>query len=353
METEDRQASEHRIRAATTAVSPLLRGDADLPLATHRPALTRALSITVVMPCFNAAATLGASMRCVLGQTHANTELIVVDDGSTDDSLAIVGEITREFPGRVRLLQQDHKGPYPARNLALRAARGDCVAFLDADDTWTPDCLERLRDALVDTDADLAYCGWQNVGPVARNTDPFVPPAYETGDLYAEVLRSCPWPIHAALVRREAVAAVGGFSERMFTSMDFDFWLRVLAYTTRIVRVPQVMAFYYWHGRQISSDRSRQVLDAVQVREDFVAAHPDCVAHLDAQRVRELTGGQLRKMAYRAYWNREFVTAQRLMRAAHGAGVCGWRDLPYVLLAKLPLPVFSALVGWRDRGFFR
>lgn len=326
-----------------------LRGAADLPPVNTRPTLTRELSITVVMPSFNAAATLGTSMRCVLEQTHANTELIVVDDGSTDDSLRIVEDIARAFPGRVQLLKQDHKGAYPARNLALRAARGDCVAFLDADDTWTPDCLERLRNALVDADADLAYCGWQNTGPAARNTDPFVPPAYEAGDLYAEALRSCPWPIHAALVRREAVAAVGGFSERMFTSMDFDFWLRILAYTTRIVRVPRVMAFYYWHGRQISTDRSRQVLDAVQVRKDFVASHPVCVAHLDARRLRELTDGQLLKMAYRAYWSRDLATAQRLLRAAQAAGVCGWRDLPYMLLARLPLRLFSALVGWRDR----
>lgn len=326
-----------------------LRGDAGLPAPGARAPLTRALSITVIMPCYNAAATLDASMRCVLGQSHANTDLIVVDDGSHDDSLHIVAAVAQDFPGRVQLLQQDHKGPYPARNLALRHARGDCVAFLDADDSWTPDCLERLRDALLAADADLAYCGWQNTGPAAASTEPFVPPAYEEGDLYAECLRSCPWPIHAALVRRDAVAAVGGFSERMFTSMDYDFWLRLVAHTRRLVRVPAVMAFYYWHGRQISTDKSRQVLDAVQVRRDFVAAHPDCVAHLPPRRLHELTQGQLLRMAYRAYWDRQLPTAQRLLREAHAAGLCGWRDLPYVWLAKLPLGAFSAIVGWRDR----
>ncbi len=250
-----------------------MRGDAALPAPTARPALTRALAISVVMPCHNAAATLATSTRCVLGQTHGNTELIFVDDGSSDDSLHIVADIAREFPDRVR-----------------------------------------LRDALIDADADLAYCGWQNVGPAAASREPFVPPAYETGDLYAECLRSCPWPIHAALVRREAVAAVGGFSGRMFTSMDYDFWLRLLAHTRRIVRVPDVMAFYYWHGRQISTDRSRQVLDAVQVRRDFVAADPECIAHLTPARRRELTDGQLLKVAYRAYWSRDLPTAHRAIR---------------------------------------
>src|SRR5690606_15826947 len=110
--------------------------------------------------------------------------------------------------------------------------------------------------------------------------------------------------------------------------------------------VPAVMAFYYWHGRQISTDRSRQVLDAVQVRRDFVVAHPTCVSHLTAARLGELVEGQLRKMAYRAYRRRELATAQRLFAAAATAGVCGWRDLPFVLLAKLPLPLFSTVVGW-------
>ncbi|MCC7183570.1 MAG: glycosyltransferase family 2 protein, partial [Rhodocyclaceae bacterium] len=107
-------------------------GDAGLSPPTTRPALTRALTITVVMPCYNAATTLATSMRCVLEQTHVNTDLIVIDDGSTDDSLRIVDAIADEYPGRVKLLQQDHQGPYPARNLALRSACGDCVAFLDA-----------------------------------------------------------------------------------------------------------------------------------------------------------------------------------------------------------------------------
>lgn len=326
-----------------------MKGDAGLPAATSRPGLQHGLAITVIMPCYNAAGTMAASIDCVMNQTHGNTELIVVDDGSTDGSQDIVSEHSARYPGRIRLLTQNHKGPYPARNLALRAAHGDCIAFLDADDTWTSDCLERLRDALVHADADLVYCGWQNTGPAAINTAPFVPPAYESGDWVAECLRSCPWPIHAALVRREAVAAVDGFSERMFTSMDFDFWLRILAHSQRIVRVPEVMAFYFWHGRQISTDRSRQVLDAVQVRKDFVAAQPALVAHLTHEQRWELTDGQLRKAAYRAYWARDLLTAQSLFRQMRLTGAWRLRDLPYLLLASLPHQGFSRLLRWRDQ----
>lgn len=326
----------------------MVRGDAALTVPDSRIRLTSALTVTVIMPCFNSAATIADSMRCVLEQSLDATDLIVVDDGSVDGTLEIARSISERYPGRVRVLQQAHKGPYPARNLGLAQAQGDCVAFLDADDSWSPDCLQRLRDALLLSDADLAYCGWQNTGPAAANTTPFVPPAYEQGDLFGECLRGCPWPIHAALVRRDVVARVGGFSERMFTSMDYDFWLRLLAHTRRVTRVPAVMAFYYWHGRQISADKSRQVLDAYRVRKEFVDNYPDCVAHLGASRISELTEKHVLRMAYQAYWIRQLPTARALFRAAFRMGICSPKDWPYALLSELPTALVRSLL--RRRG---
>lgn len=304
--------------------------------------------ISVIMPSFNAEDTIAQSIDCVLGQTHPDVELIVVDDGSSDTTVRIIEASVTAHPERVRLLLQDHKGPYPARNLALQHAKGEFIAFLDADDTWTPDCLARLLAALKLHNADIAYCGWQNVGPAAPGAQPFVPPAYEEGDPIAACLRSCPWPIHAALTRRSMIEAVGGFSERMFTSMDYDLWIRLVAHTRRLVRVPEVMAFYHWRGNQISSDRSRQVLNSVQVRRDFIDAHPALVAHLGRTQLRELVDGYLMNRAYQAFWGRELRTAQRLLRESWRAGSWRLRDLPYVALALLPEPAFERLVRARD-----
>ena len=75
----------------------------------------------------------------------------------------------------------------------------------------------------------------------------------------AHFVRTCPWPIHAALVKRNIVERLGGFSERRFASMDYDFWLRALAETQNIKRVPEVLAFYRWHNLgQISAVKWRQ-----------------------------------------------------------------------------------------------
>ena len=174
------------------------------------------------MACYNAASYVEEAVSSALRQTYPHTEVIVVDDGSQDASPDIVKRLMAAQPDRVRLKHLKHSGPYPARNLGLKHARGDYIAFLDADDWWREDCLEKLLVTLQDNEADLAYCGWQNVGEHMLNPKPHIPPAYEMEDPAAAFLKGCPWPIHAALIRRSVLDAVKGFSERHFSSMDYD-----------------------------------------------------------------------------------------------------------------------------------
>ncbi|MDE2277288.1 MAG: glycosyltransferase [Burkholderiales bacterium] len=310
--------------------------------------------VSVVMPCFNAERFVEQAVRSALGQTHGRVELLVVDDGSTDGSAAVLARLQAEFGTRLTRLRTERTGPYPARNLALRHAAGELVAFLDADDWWEPDFLASAWAALQTAQADLAYCGWQNVadgaGRGAPGTEPYVPPAYEQGDVVEHFLRGCPWPIHAALVRREVLDAVGGFSERLFSSMDYDLWLRLLAVTRRLVRVPRVLAYYRWHGAgQISAVKWRQVLDAASAQRDFVRAQPQLVAHLPRARIAELIEGRVLQQAYKAVWARDLDSAQRLFRHATRAGAIGVRDLRHVLPAWLPPRAYRACVGLRDR----
>jgi glycosyltransferase involved in cell wall biosynthesis len=302
--------------------------------------------ISVIMPCYNAAAFVAEAIDSVLAQTHPDVELIVVDDGSSDGSLDIV----RRYGEAVTLLQQSRRGPYPARNAGLAVASGEFVAFLDADDLWRPDALEKLHAALVGQGAELAYCGWQNVGEGVSG-EPFVPPAYEKGDAVALFLRSCPWPIHAALLKRSLVRTLGGFSERRFSAMDYDFWLRALAVTRKMVRVPEVLVTYRWHGAgQISAVKARQVLDALAVQNDFIAAHPQLVAHLPGSRLRELTEGRVLDEAFRAFWKRDLAAAHALFRHCARAGNFRLSQAPHVLSSLLPLPAFRWLVALADRG---
>ncbi|MGA7950001.1 MAG: glycosyltransferase [Thiobacillaceae bacterium] len=306
--------------------------------------------ISVVMPCYNAATYVEEAVSCVMDQTYPEVELIVVDDGSTDGTIDILQQLAARHSPRMTLLFEGRMGLYPARNLGLERAHGGRVAFLDADDYWTPDALERLATALNDHQADIAYCGWQDIQEGAPGTDPYIPPDYSQMDTAAEFLRTCPWPIHAALVRREAIDAVKGFSERRFSSMDYDLWLRLYAHTHKIVRVPEVLAFHRWQDKeQVSKTRSKRVLDALQVRRDFVMHHPDQVAHLPKDKITELSDGFLLREAYRAYWQRNLLDAQILFRHAFFKRYWAAGDLKYLLPSLLPAPLFQTLVRTSDR----
>jgi len=306
--------------------------------------------ISVIMPCYNAAAHLAEAVGSALGQGYRNVELIVVNDGSTDESPRIAADLAKRYIGRMTVLQTGRVGPYPARNFALREARGELVAFLDADDWWESSALERLHAALAESGADIAYCGWQNVG-VGVTSDPYVPPEYQKDDPVVHFLRTCPWPIHAALVRRSLVDRLGGFSERRFSSMDYDFWLRALALTRRLVRVPEVLAYYRWHSAgQVSAVKWRQVLDALRAQKDFIEANPALVAHLPPAQLEELTEGEVMRQAYRAFWKRDLVSSQKLFRHAASTGAYRVNDLRYIAAALLPIAAYRWLVGSGERG---
>lgn len=306
--------------------------------------------ISVVMPCYNAAPYLEEAVLSALGQSYGQVEVVIIDDGSTDGSAAIATRLATENPGKVIVSNTCRLGPFPARNHALRLIHGELVAFLDADDWWEPDALEKLQAGLAAAGADIAYCGWQNVGEGIVSA-PHVPIAYEQNDPAACFVRSCPWPIHGALIRRDLVARLGGFSERRYSAMDYDLWLRALGLTQRIVRVPEVLAYYRWHGHgQVSAIKWRQVLDALAAQKDFIRNNPQLVRHLPDDKLRDLTEGQVLRQAYRAFWKRDMLSAQKLFRHAAVAGTFKLKDVRHILTASLlPLSAYRWLVALIDR----
>jgi glycosyltransferase involved in cell wall biosynthesis len=301
-------------------------------------------TISVVMPCHNAAASVGAAIESVLAQTYPSVELVVVDDGSTDASC----DVLHSFGSRIVAIAQENRGPGPARNRGIAAASGALLAFLDADDYWRDDCLARLSDALLASDADIAYCGWQNVGAPGGRGEPYIPPDYEAQDKVERFLAGCPWPIHACLLRTVQVRAVGGFDERWSTSMDYDLWLR-LATRRRLVRVPEVLAFYRHHGEtQITRNRARVARNHWRIQRSFVRSYPEAVAHLGPHRLRELIEGEVLRRAYTCFWARDLAGAQAIFRLALRVGGWGVRDVKYLAASLLPSPWFRALVAAVD-----
>jgi glycosyltransferase involved in cell wall biosynthesis len=305
--------------------------------------------ISVVMPCHNAAPYVGEAIESVLRQTYRKLELIVVEDGSTDGSNAIVDRLAADNPDLITVLYQTNSGPYAARNLGLARARGNFIAFLDADDYWHPDALARMYAAIVEARADVAYCGWQCVGESATDTQPHIPPDYAAADTAALFLQACPWPINGALVRRQLVDTLRGFSERLPTAMDYDLWLRMLATGPAMARVPEVMAFYRRYPRgDAHIPRWRQVFDAVAVRERFVRHHAAQTAHLSRDVRDGLVYGSLLPEAYRCHWRRDTDSSRRLFRRAFRKADWKARDAKYILASFLPAFAFDRLIRFVD-----
>lgn len=112
--------------------------------------------ISILIPAYNAAPYLSRSVESALAQTYGNVEVVVVDDGSTDETLAVANRLASQ-DGRIRVLHQDNKGPAEARRTAFHAASGDYIAYLDADDELLPGTVAFLYDKIVEHQLDLAF----------------------------------------------------------------------------------------------------------------------------------------------------------------------------------------------------
>ena len=134
--------------------------------------------ISIIMPCLNSERHIRTAIDSVLAQTFGDFELIVVDNGSTDRTPEILAAVN---DSRLSVFIMPERGVSLARNLGLHKARGTFIAFLDSDDTWSAEFLEKMHTALAsDPKAVLAYCGWQNLGTGASRplAATFSPPAH-------------------------------------------------------------------------------------------------------------------------------------------------------------------------------
>ena len=179
--------------------------------------------VSVIVPCHNGARFLADAIESALAQTHPAIETIVVDDGSVDDTPAIL----ERYAGRVRVLHQQNRGPSAARNAALAVARGEYVAFLDADDCFRPEKIARQA-AVLDThpDVGLVYSGWRFIDEEGRSLPGEGRPRGE-GDMLPALLLGNPIHPLAAVVRRALVAEVGGFEESLRGCEEWDLFLRL------------------------------------------------------------------------------------------------------------------------------
>jgi len=207
--------------------------------------------LSVVVPDFNHTRYLAGAIRSVLDQTDPPDELIVVDDGSTDGC----EDAVRMFGDRVRYLRQENQGLAAARNTGIRAARGELVGLLDADDRWRPTfCAEMRRLEARHPEAAAYYCQGQTMDDHERPLPQVVGgPAVPMDALYQRLLRANFIIPSTVVVRRDAIVAAGMFDATLRSCEDWDLWLRLLP-THTIVGLDACLVDYRVHGASLSGD---------------------------------------------------------------------------------------------------
>jgi len=215
--------------------------------------------VSVVIPCCNQAANLGEAVRSATARS-VRVEVIVVDDGSTDHS----AEVARSLPD-VLLARQNNRGLAAARNRGLRAASGDFVIFLDADDRLLPGAIDLATRVLAARpECVMAYGRCAMIGPDGRPWPTPDVPMVRSGHHAALLQTNFIWMPAAAIFRREAVIAAGGFREGFDGAADYDLYLRV-SRAHAVYDHGQTVAAYRRHGAAMSPAAERMLRDTLAV----------------------------------------------------------------------------------------
>jgi glycosyltransferase involved in cell wall biosynthesis len=228
--------------------------------------------VEAIIPCYNQGRFLAEAVDSVLGQSYPHVGVIVVDDGSTDDTSAVAAR----YGERIRYIRKENAGLSAARNTGLLEARGEWVLFLDSDDYLPRDMVaQHMAAASAAPAGTLFYGGWQYadvagqaLGPVERK---------ELGsDAFHALLVHSYFPCHSAIIRRTAFANVGLFDVSLRSCEDWDMWIRFAAVGYQFVAVPDAFAVYRRYAGSMSTASEKMWLSSRAVYQKSATYHHGC-----------------------------------------------------------------------------
>lgn len=310
--------------------------------------------ISVILPTYNRADLVGRAIASVVGQTHQNIELIVVDDGSTDNTESIVAGWAERADVTVRYFKQANAGCASARNAGLREAAGGYFAFLDSDDEWAPNAAESLLAVLEESGADFVYSPAVEVFADGREFVNFPvaagrPEGFAPAHFHDTNVRN-----GAVLFRRNVLASVGDIDESLRHNEDSDFLQRVsIACRAAYSTTPTVR--WHQHAGNKSSNRVEICRALIRSSSKVLESYPDFAAELGdgaAERMHELNGLLIESLLLAG----EMAEARRIaaevapplslsVRAALASGTA----IPIRLKKKLAL-VWRRFIATEDGG---
>jgi len=228
------------------------------------------IRVSVIIPCYNAEETISKTIESVISQTYKEYEIIVIDDGSTDNT---VDTVYRNFTN-VKIFSQKNSGVSVARNKGVSLAKGELIAFLDSDDIWMPEKLEK-QVAVIDFGYDMVHNPANNVCKIGSNEwipDTTVIKEVKEGDYLKELFTGNFIVTSSVVIKKDCLVDVGGFRKNFKNCQDWDLWIRV-ASKYRIFQINKFLVLYQVREDSLSSNVTpvyRSSLDVIKFNKSLL-----------------------------------------------------------------------------------
>ncbi|WP_100629626.1 glycosyltransferase family 2 protein [Algoriphagus formosus] len=264
--------------------------------------------VSIIIPVYNKALFVGRTLESALGQTYPNTEIILVDDGSIDNSFEILKAYFEKYPDRIVLINQENLGVSAATNRGIVASKGDYIQFLDADDLISPDKIETQIELLYGKGYDsVATCEWVNFEATIEqyNRIPYgVFQNFDSGlDLqlrfwnYQEMMA-----ISSYLTHRDLIKLAGNWNESLIINQDGEFFSRVLLHAEKVLFEPKGKVYYRIPGvGNVSQQKSYSAMKSLL--DSYLACEQSVLKVEDSPRIRNSLKKLYQKFIYDVFPN--------------------------------------------------
>ena len=236
--------------------------------------------VSVVVTCYNYGRYLRECINSVLKQTYSNFEIIVIDDGSTDDTPQIIQSFLDNR--LIKYFRQDNQGQATAKNEGIKRSRGDLIAFLDADDQWQPTKLEKQLYLFTSDQVGVVYSRASRINATGKPIPSPVDSKYlkpRRGMVTNYLIYDNFVPFSSSIVRSECFEKFGAFNDQLQMGIDWDRWLRISTKYTFEFCPEKLLIYRSGHGDQMSRNLEKRIFCADIIIESFLNDFPKAVSN--------------------------------------------------------------------------
>ena len=293
--------------------------------------------VSVIIPALNAEKFIESAIASVLEQTYKNLELIIVDDGSTDSTAAVVKE-TMNADARIKYQYQRNSGPGNARNTGIKLSEGNLLAFLDADDLWLPSKLDISIHELLINNVDLVFT---NAAVILRDIDHIYKDMGVVSNKYfgergiISFLDQNKIPTSTVVLKKEAYLKTEGFKD-VYLAEDYDLWLQLLEAGCILKSIDKPLSIYRLHRNSLTNEDRLVSFNTILVIKSFLSKNPEYV-----NRIRYSLRQKIKNWLYSA----KDVSPDRLRILISGMKPSKHYKIFYLLSYVLPFNLLRKIIN--------